>query len=671
MQADTECRQPKRINPRRPLWWRAALSASLAGLLLLLAACAAPVQVDRVDLRSAYDELNRTALSSDELSEDTRTVLRRAALLDYFDAQPDATIVALRAQAIAAGMPWPDLYALSEMSYYEGRRTKSKAMLLASALYAYAVLFPAGDAARPSPYSGQFTQAEDFYNLALTQVLSGAGAEGVANLQSGRYEVPFGVVDVTVNQANLQFAGRTLTSFVPTMNLTVKGFQNDYRSDGLGAPLAVGLAPASKPEKGLVLPPNLRIPTSAVLQMDDPRRQLTRSRMTARLSLYTIYDTADIRIDGHTVPLEYDQTAVRALFAVEGKGWTRELSGLLNNALAGPNGTANDNLFALEPHRRGRIPVVLVHGTASSPLRWGDMVNDLLEDQEIRKYYEFWFFTYNTGNPIPVSANVLRHSLEDAVQSLGGVQADPALGRMVVIGHSQGGLLTKLISIDSGTKLWDAISAKPMDELNLKPETKALLKEALFVHHLPFVETVIFVATPHGGSYQSSLTIVGLFTRLVTLPLTVASATTDVLANAGDALKYRTFNSISGMSPGNPAIEALRNIPVAPGIHAHSIIPTLQNGPLETRDDGVVEYKSAHINGVESELVIEHSGHSTQGNPLTVREVRRILIEELARGTPPAANRSADAAPAPVAGRGANANPPPLRRARRSAGSGT
>ncbi len=628
---------------RRCLW-----VGYLGGLLLLLAACAAPVQVDRVDLRSAYDELNRTALSSDQLSEVTRTVLRRAALLDDFDAQPDTAIVALRAPAIASGMPWPDLYALSEMSYYEGRRTQSKAMLLASALYAYAVLFPAGDAARPSPYSAQFLHAADFYNLALTQVLSGAGADGVANLQSGRYEVPFGVVDVTVDQADLQFAGRTLTSFVPTMNLTVKGFQNDYRSEGIGAPLAAGLAPASQPDKGLVLPPNLRIPTSAVLQMNDPRRQLTKSEMTARLSLYTIYDTTDIRIDGHTVPLEYDQTAVRALFAVEGKGWTRELSGLLNNVLAGPPGTADDHLFALEPHRHGRIPVVLVHGTASSPLRWGDMVNDLLEDKEIRKRYEFWFFTYNTGNPIAVSANVLRHSLEDAVQSLGGVQADPALGRMVVIGHSQGGLLTKLISINSGTKLWDAVSEKPVDELDLKPETTALLKEAVFVHHLPFVETVIFISTPHGGSYQASLTVVDLFARLVTLPLTIASATADVLANAGDALKFRTFNSISGMSPGNPAIEALRKIPVAPGIHAHSIIPTLQDGPLETRNDGVVEYKSAHIDGVESELVIEHSGHSTQGNPLTVREVRRILIEELARGPAPAASRIADAAPAPV-----------------------
>ena len=112
----------------------------------------------------------------------------------------------------------------------------------------------------------------------------------------------------------------------------------------------------------------------------------------------------------------------------------------------------------------------------------------------------------------------------------------------------------------------------------------------------------------------------------------------DVLANAGDALKLptdrRTFNSINGMSPGNPAIEAVRAMPVAPGVHAHSIIPTLQDGPLEARNDGVVEYRSAHIDGVESELVIEHQGHSTQSNPLAVREVRRILIEELGRPEP-------------------------------------
>jgi hypothetical protein len=165
-----------------------------------LAGCSAPVTVERVDLRTAYEDLNRTALSGSQLSEATRTVLRRAALLDTFDAQPDTVIATLRAQAITNGMHWPDLYALAEMSYFEGRRRKSKTLLLASALYAYAVLFPSGNADQPSPYSAQFQHATNFYNLALTQMLSGAGAEGVANLQSGRYDLPFGTVDVTVDQ---------------------------------------------------------------------------------------------------------------------------------------------------------------------------------------------------------------------------------------------------------------------------------------------------------------------------------------------------------------------------------------------------------------------------------------------------------------------------------------
>ena len=235
-----------------------------------LAACSAPVKVERVDLQTAYAELNRTALSGDQLSETTRTVLRRAALLDLFDSQPETAIATLRTQAIATGMHWPDLYALSEMSYAEGRRTRSKSLLLASALYAYAVLFPTGNADRPSPYAAQFLHMTHFYNLALTQVLSGEGAKGNATLKGGRFALPFGTVDVIIDQASLRFAGRTLTSFVPTMNLTVKGFKNDYRSDGIGAPLAAGLAPAPQPDRGLVLPPNLRVPTSAVLHDGQP-----------------------------------------------------------------------------------------------------------------------------------------------------------------------------------------------------------------------------------------------------------------------------------------------------------------------------------------------------------------------------------------------------------------
>ena len=43
----------------------------------------------------------------------------------------------------------------------------------------------------------------------------------------------------------------------------------------------------------------------------------------------------------------------------------------------------------------------------------------------------------------------------------------------------------------------------------------------------------------------------------------------------------------------------------------------------------VVAYKSTHIDGVKSELVVRWS-HSCQGQPEVIEEVRRILFEELA-----------------------------------------
>ena len=192
-------------------------------------------------------------------------------------------------------------------------------------------------------------------------------------------------------------------------------------------------------------------------------------------------------------------------------------------------------LAALEPHRRGRMPVVLIHGTASSPFRWADMVNDLTEDPRIRENFEFWFFAYATGNPIPYSALLLRESLQAAVQGLGGEAADPALGRMVLVGHSQGGLLARMVTMDAGTRLWDAYSRRPLDELRLTASDRDLLRRALFVEHLPQVERVIFIATPHGGSYLTEFSVTRLLSRLVRLPAALAGVGVDAFAGNPDA----------------------------------------------------------------------------------------------------------------------------------------
>ena len=179
-----------------------------------------------------------------------------------------------------------------------------------------------------------------------------------------------------------------------------------------------------------------------------------------------------------------------------------------------------------------------MHGTASSAGRWADMVNDLSSDPEIRDRFEFWFFSYETGNPIPYSALQLRQALEQAVAALDPAGQDAALRDMVIIGHSQGGLLAKMTAIDTGSRLWDGISRKPLDELKLQPETRELLRQSLFLEPEPFVGRVIFIATPHRGSYLAEYSFGRFIPELVRLPFNLMRATGDLLTNNPDAFRF-------------------------------------------------------------------------------------------------------------------------------------
>jgi hypothetical protein len=79
------------------------------------------------------------------------------------------------------------------------------------------------------------------------------------------------------------------------------------------------------------------------------------------------------------------------------------------------------------------------------------------------------------------------------------------------------------------------------------------------------------------------------------------------------------------MTPGSPFVKTLTPVPIAPGVAAHSIIAVSGAGPREGDSDGVVKFSSAHLDGVDSELVVR-SGHSVQSNPEAIEEVRRILL---------------------------------------------
>jgi pimeloyl-ACP methyl ester carboxylesterase len=287
-----------------------------------------------------------------------------------------------------------------------------------------------------------------------------------------------------------------------------------------------------------------------------------------------------------------------------------------------------------EPYRPGKIPVVLVHGTASSPVWWVELLNTLNADPQIRNKYQFWYFVYTSNKAVAMSAAELREALSAKVAALDPAGKDPALQQMVVAGHSQGGLLTKFTAVDTGDRLVQALTGKDLVSLDMPEKKKAQVSKLLVIKPLPFVKTVIFFSTPHRGSFQSKSWNRNLVRWLITLPANIIESTMDTFDYMTDDVKRlmggkkTLFTSADSMSPDNPVLKTLAEIPLAPGITGHSIIAVQGDGDPKLGDDGVVKYTSAHQEGLASEFIVK-SGHSSQLNPLAIDEMRRILVENI------------------------------------------
>ena len=631
--AKTSGRAARKVEGTAVPWpGRHLMRAGLVvGAALLLVACGPPVSVSRVSPRTVTNELTRSALNSNTPSLFSQNVLHRWNLSERFRRDPEGALGRLH-QLVTEEVEGREdtLFALAEASFGYAERTLRKEYYLAAAVSAWAFLFPGSSAKPPDAFDPRLRIATDIYNRGLARALSSADGS-VVEPHAGFYALPFGQkVRVHLEPDALRWADRDLVDFVPVAELRVRGLRARHRRPGIGAPLAAR-AITNDPDQKISdrLGANARTPVTALLRIDDARRQLSEPVLQASLELYSDASQRTVAIDGHAAPLEVESTAALAWTLSQAPEWRLErraffFGDLLRQELP-------TKLTFAQPFQHGHIPVVFVHGTGSSVGRWANMLNDLLNDARVRDRFQFWFFTFPSGGPIPYSAMLLRDALTEAVAQLDPEGADRALHEMVVVGHSQGGLLAKMTAIDLGTRIWDTISRRPINELNLTEPTRALLERALIVRPLPFVRRVIFIATPHRGSALTTHLVARWLERLITLPVDVLGATADLLEGNADALlldpRRPRFGSIYGMRPGSPFLEALANAPLAPGIAAHSIIPVRGAEAGENATDGVVTYQSARIDGVQSELVIPFAGHSVQGHPLAIEEVRRILLD--------------------------------------------
>lgn len=608
-------------------------TTALALTILFVNGCATPVGVSRLDEQAAHRELTANVLSAGKPSTYSTQLLERTALSERFTEDPESVLADLN-----SGLGKTDehdrLFALSELSFAHAEESGNQSYYLASAVYAYAFLFPQNPAEAPGPYDPRVRLAVDLYNRSVALGLGTKDGNHV-DLSERQLSLPFGSLSLRADPTGFNYGEDHLTKFVSIADLKVRGLRNTYRRAGIGAALSARVEPSRDSPANRWIPPNAKVPITAFVRFQDPRRAMSDGQLQGTVELYDEDKTAAVQIAAYSVPLEWDPSAALA-YRLEGAPvWDFEFAGFRGGdfSFLGNNESRNNSgLYMLHPYHPGLIPVVFVHGTASSPARWAEMANELLGDRAIASHYQLWFFIYNSGNPIALSAMRLRESLQAVRKDVDPEGKDPALNQMVVVGHSQGGLLTRMTVVDSGTRFWDRFTKVPFDKADLDSETRDLLARAMFVKPLPFVKQVIFIATPHRGSYLASNYFVKFGNKFINLPGGLARSAAQIAKLREPSVLGTPFaipTALDNMDSSNPFLNTLSTMPIAEGVHAHSIIPVKGTGPVEEGDDGVVEYKSAHIDGVESELVVR-SGHSTQSTPQTIEEVRRILYEHAA-----------------------------------------
>jgi len=398
----------------------------------------------------------------------------------------------------------------------------------------------------------------------------------------------------------------------PTDTIVVGGtyFERRVTLEGMGAPVVAVGREEKKDFRQTFASRRLYAAATGIIRFHDHH---------AELDFSLPFQTERVSVGGHEYALAADFTAPVAVGLVRERPEKLGLARMIH-----PEKFADTaRLTRLQMYDPNRIPVIFVHGLQDTPASWAPMINALYEDRDIRRRYQFWVFSYPSGYPYPYSAALFRKEL-DGVNN-----AFPGHKKIVLIGHSMGGLISRLMITDSGDKLWREYFGKYPAETNIAGEARRLLEESLIFNHRPEVSRVVFICTPHRGAPMGANWIGQIGTRLVRMPFLVATVPFRVVSEAmvpdpSAVALNRIPTSIDTLSPNNRFVKEINQFPTTPGIPFHNIEGDRGRGDAPNSSDGVVPYWSSHLEGAASSLIVP-SNHSAPRNPEAIAEVRRIL----------------------------------------------
>jgi pimeloyl-ACP methyl ester carboxylesterase len=336
-------------------------------------------------------------------------------------------------------------------------------------------------------------------------------------------------------------------------------------------------------------------------------------------------------VNGRLTPLETDLTVPLGYFLDSPEFKERDISTL---GLLKPDQLQSvKGLYMLEPYDPQRIPVVMVHGLWSSPTTWMEMFNDLRAFPEIRRKYQFWFYLYPTGQPFWESAAQLREALAQLEQDVNPASNHYAFNQMVLVGHSMGGLLSYMQSIESGQDFWRILSDKPFEQLQGDAATRDRLARIVYFRPNPSVKCVVTIGTPHRGSDFANDAARWAGRAFIQLPEMMVQLTNRVAReNPGlfrDTALLTTSTSIDSLSPQAPIFQALSVAQRSPYTSYYNIVGILPESfanRFSAEGDGVVAYKNAQLPGAaEFRVPADHT--SVHRHSECTLHVRQILLQ--------------------------------------------
>lgn len=640
--------QPIRAaQPRR----RGSALTWLAIVLLCCAGCATTeyVSVRPTPSNALANTLNLLDKNGPKITARTEQYLRRYDIVVTEKTKTQETLKKL--QENLTRDPSPDACeAFSEIAYLGGLKIQDsnpkEALNLfgAAVTHSYYYLFDPRFSQYRNPYDPQFRQVCDIYNQSLESCLRLMKKDKKIHCNCAEtFVIGDHTLELKIEMKNGPWEAEEIDGIEFCSDYEVKGLPNKYRTFGLGVPLIVKrktVEPQRASEK--YHPPNLSFPMTAFLRLmpdqegshahQTPQAGTTCKKHRAVLEFYDPLTGSDIPINDRLVPLETDLSTPLAYFLnnPELTKWDLPTAGLIN-----PEATAKiTGLYMLEPYNPAKIPVVFVHGLWSSPMTWMEMFNDLQGSPELRQRYQFWFYLYPTGQPFWESAVQMRKDLAELRARLDPQQQSATLEQMVLVGHSMGGLISRLQTIDSGDDFWQIVSDKSFNELQGTPETRQALKELFYFEANPSLKRVVTIGTPHRGSEVSNNYTQWLGRKLISMPQVLIARQADVIKENPSLFKnqelFKVHNSIDSLSPKSKVLPVMLAAKKSPWVTYHNIVGRLPPGGYFTYHsdgDGVVEYTSARFPDAISEIEVPADHVNVHRHPLSVLEVRRILLE--------------------------------------------